>query len=441
VSYLKRAMILQSGGEVGLNQQYLLGIVLLVMLVSFLILRSRNPKMPVWAFMSFLAFLSVVGKLVKIDEIPSVIDFNVIFFLIGMFSIVALAESSGLLSMISYWVVSRVKSTLTLMILSSLMFGLMAAFAVNDTIAIMGPPIVYTISRATGLPLEPLLLLLAFSITIGSVATPMGNPQNVLISISSGMKSPFISFIYYLFIPSLLNLLITSLIISRFYRIKWRKLELGLIPEESLKSKKDAAISAVSLLSVVILMLVNDILRLKGEPHIEEIGFIPFLVASAMYFFIDEPRKLVKEIDWGTIMFFIVMFIAMQGVWNSGVYEDFISRIMPARPSPNMEPIAISLASISLSQLLSNVPFVKLFTEYMKLLGYSGGDVKAWISLAMSSTIAGNLTLFGAASNIIILEVVESRYNTTIKFGTFLKIGSVVTAVNLVVYLLFIYLL
>jgi len=53
-----------------------------------------------------------------------------------------------------------------------------------------------------------------------------------------------------------------------------------------------------------------------------------------MYFFIDEPRKLVKEIDWGTIMFFIVMFIAMQGVWNSGVYEDFISRIMPARPFP-----------------------------------------------------------------------------------------------------------
>lgn len=427
--------------EGDLNQQYLLGLMLLLMLISFLILRSRNPKMPVWAFMSFLAFLSVVGKLVKIDEIPSIIDFNVIFFLIGMFSIVSLAESSGLLNMISYWFISKLKTTLSVVIISSLIFGLMAAFAVNDTIAVMGPPIVYTISRATGLPIDPLLLLLAFSITIGSVATPMGNPQNVLISISSGMKSPFISFFHYLFLPTILNLVITPILISFFFGIKHRRLEIGLIPEESLKSRKDAIISAISLASVVVLMLVNDVLRLKGEPHIEEIGFIPFLVASAMYFLVDEPRKLIKEVDWGTIMFFITMFIAMQGVWNSGVYKDIVSYLMPSRPNKYIEPLIISAVSVFLSQLLSNVPFVKLFTEYMNYLGYTGGDVKAWISLAMSSTIAGNLTLFGAASNIIILEVIESKYNITIKFSTFLKIGSIVTALNLLVYLIFIFLL
>ncbi|MGC9114952.1 MAG: SLC13 family permease [Fervidicoccaceae archaeon] len=421
-----------------MSYQYILGLLLLLMLISFLILRSKNPKMPVWAFMSFLAFISVLGRLVKIDEIPSIIDLNVIFFLIGMFSIVSLAESSGLLNMLSYWFISRLKSTLSVMMASSLIFGLMAAFAVNDTVAVMGPPIVYMISRATGLPILPLLLLLAFSITIGSAATPMGNPQNVLISVSSGMKSPFISFVHYLFIPTILNLILTSLLISFFFGIRQRRLEIGLIPEESLKSRKDAVISAISLVSVVILMLVNDILRLKNEPHIEEIGFIPFLVASAMYFLVDEPRKLIKEVDWGTIMFFITMFIAMQGIWNSGVYRDIVSYLMPSRTNAAAEPLVISAISVLLSQLLSNVPFVKLFTEYMNALGYTGADVKAWITLAMSSTIAGNLTLFGAASNIIILEVVESKYKITIKFSTFLKIGSLVTAINILIYLLFI---
>ncbi|MEM3833391.1 MAG: SLC13 family permease [Thermoprotei archaeon] len=224
--------------------QYLLGWLMLIMLISFLMLRSRNPKMPVWAFMSFLAFLSIIGRLVSIEELPTVIDLNVIFFLIGMFSIVSLAESSGLLSLLSYWFITKLKSTYSIMIVASIIFGLMAAFAVNDTIAVMGPPIIYMISRATGISLEALLLVLAFSITIGSVTTPMGNPQNVLISVSSGMKAPFISFIFYLFVPTLINLIITPVIISFLLKVPRKGIELGLIAEESLKNKRDAFFSS-----------------------------------------------------------------------------------------------------------------------------------------------------------------------------------------------------
>jgi len=78
--------------------------------------------------------------------------------------------------------------------------------------------------------------------------------------------------------------------------------------------------------------------------------------------------------------------------------------------------------------VLSNVPFVKLFINYMKTLGYTGEDCSSWLTLAMASTIAGNLTILGAASNIIILEVLESRMNTTITFMEFLKVGAIVTA-------------
>ena len=97
-----------------------------------------------------------------------------------------------------------------------------------------------------------------------------------------------------------------------------------------------------------------------------------------------------------------------------------------------------TIASILLSQALSNVPFVKLFITYMKNLGYTGNDTSSWITLAMASTIAGNLTILGAASNIIVLEVLESRMDTTITFIEFLKIGIIVTTVNTIIYLAFI---
>ncbi|WP_148683706.1 SLC13 family permease [Fervidicoccus fontis] len=413
---------------------------ILILLVFFLIFRSKYPNIPVWSFMSFLAFLSVAGGLVNIEEIPSAIDLNVIFFLIGMFSIIALAESSGLLDLLSHYVISKFKSTYAAIIGTFAFFGLLTSVAVNDTMAVMAPPIVYFISKHLKIPYRQLLILLAFSITIGSVMTPMGNPQNVLIAIGSGMSAPFIYFIEYLFLPTIINLVITSFLVIKIYKIPNNSIDIGTIPEEKIKNKKDAILAAIGIFSVIVAMIVNDILRVMGKPSIEQIGFIPFIIASSLYFFVSEPRSLIKEVDWGTIIFFITMFIAMDGVWKSGVASELLRVFIPSKPSDTIAPVLISIISIILSQLFSNVPFVKLFMDYMRELGYTANNIVPWISLAMSSTIAGNLTLFGAASNIIILEISESRYKETIPFSEFFKIGFPVTLLNLTIYLFYIYL-
>ena len=62
----------------------------------------------------------------------------------------------------------------------------------------------------------------------------------------------------------------------------------------------------------------------------------------------------------------------------------------------------ISVVSVTLSQILSNVPFVALYNNVMINNGLNANDVSEWMMLAAASTIAGNLTIFGAASNIII---------------------------------------
>lgn len=154
----------------------LIALAIIVGILVGLIARSKRPRIPVWTIMSLAAAITVLTGLEPLDNVGSVIDIEVILFLIGMFTLVGLAEESGLLDMVAYMLISRARSTRGVFILVSLVMGLLAAFAVNDTIALMGPPIVYMIARAISIDPTPLFLVLAFSITIGSVMTPIGNP-------------------------------------------------------------------------------------------------------------------------------------------------------------------------------------------------------------------------------------------------------------------------
>jgi len=99
--------------------------------------------------------------------------------------------------------------------------------------------------------------------------------------------------------------------------------------------------------------------------------------------------------------------------------------------------LSVTAVSILLSQVFSNVLLVKLFTELLKSYGYGLGDTNVWLTLAATSTIAGNLTILGAASNIIVLETLESKMGASITFTEFLKVGAVVTLVNTLAYLPF----
>jgi len=151
----------------------------LAVIIGGLLARSRFRRLPFWAVMAFASFIVVAGGLVPVDGLRQAVDIDVILFLIGMFSIVSLAESSGLLDAVAYWFLARVGSVWRLFIVLSIVFGLLAAVTVNDAVAVLGTVMVGSIARVAGLGLEPFLFMLAFSVTVGSVGTPIGNPQNV----------------------------------------------------------------------------------------------------------------------------------------------------------------------------------------------------------------------------------------------------------------------
>jgi Na+/H+ antiporter NhaD/arsenite permease-like protein len=173
------------------------------------------------------------------------------------------------------------------------------------------------------------------------------------------------------------------------------------------------------------------------------LSVIALLGAAALYLVSGSDRKdILKSVDYSVLVFFAAMFVVTSALWSSGAYSCriFLSHI-PA-PSPNnlfQSNAIISVVSILLSQILSNVPFVALYNFVMLNNGF-GGDahVSQWMMLASASTIAGNLTILGAASNIIIIDVAESKNVKTFTFLEFFKIGGLVTLANVVIYYLFI---
>ncbi|MFP3347794.1 MAG: SLC13 family permease [Thermoproteus sp.] len=423
----------------GLVQQ-LVAAVALAVLIGGLAAKSRLPRIPAWSIMAFASFMVVAGGLLPVGELGAAVDLDVVLFLIGMFSIVSMAESAGLLDAVAYWFLANAGSTRRMLMLLSLLFGLLAAFTVNDAVALMGPAIAAAAARIAGVDLEPLALLLAFSVTIGSVATPIGNPQNVLIAVQSGIATPLLTFLKYLLAPTLVNLLALPALISRWYRLPDRRVDAFFVPSEFIKSRRDAYLAGGALMAVIAALLANDAFAMLGLPHVENIGFIPFVAAAAIYIFSSEPRRVLEGVNWGTIVFFITMFITMRGIWNSGLLQPAIGALMPGREGPALGIPAISIEALLFSQALSNVPFTELFIQYMKAAGYGPQDVWAWLTLATAATVAGNVTLLGAASNIIILEVLESKYSRTLKFREFAERGIAITAINMALYLPFLYL-
>jgi len=249
------------------------------------------------------------------------------------------------------------------------------------------------------------------------------------------MRAPFLSFVLRLTVPTMINLIVTALILMKIYKIKDAPIATEITADRVLRSKRDAVLSGAGLIASVLALIVNDLVEIYGLNGISHRGFIPLIIAAGVCFFVTDPREALSHVDWGTIVFFITMFITMKGVWNSGVIQPLLLSIPRSSACGILE---IALISILLSQVLSNVPFVKLFIEYMRSLGYAGADVNAWLALAVSSTIAGNLTILGAASNVIILERLSSKMNYTVTFEEFLRAGAVITAVNMLIYLPFI---
>jgi len=404
-------------------------IILAVVFVLIAIRQIGRFRLQIWQIMSAGAIAVLATGQISPANALKAINIDVIVFLFGMFIVGQAMEQSGFLSHLSYRFFGRARSADVLLLLVLFGGGLMSAILMNDTLAIIGTPVMLQLSRKTGIRAKVLLLALAFSITIGSVMSPIGNPQNLLVAINGDVPAPFVTFLRYLALPTLINLALTYLILRLFFRKHLTNGALEQAPE-SIRDPQLATLSKISIF-VILALIVIKILVVTFAPQVDfKLTYIALAGALPIVLFSRRRFRVMGKIDWLTLVFFAAMFVLMESVWDSGFFQTVISDL-----NLNLISIGIILGiSVVLSQFISNVPLVAL---YLPMLQHLGASTREMMALAAGSTIAGNLSILGAASNIIIIQNAEKKAGETLTFWEFVKIGIPVTAVNVMVYWLF----
>lgn len=420
-----------------------MSISIITLVVVFFLIAIRqigNIKLKIWQIMlGGAVFVILTGEITPRQAFQA-INFDVIFFLFGMFIIGQAIEDSGYLTHLCYKFFGKVKSVDQLILAILFTMGAGSAILMNDTLAIIGTPIMILLAKRNMISAKLLLLCLAFAITIGSVTSPIGNPQNLLIAMGGNIENPFIVFTKYLFIPTILNLLFTYYLLKFFYKKDFliKNLQAGDVEITHHRLSSVARMSLILVIGLILLKVALALLNFFTDVKFDfKLTYIALIGCSPILFyrFMSKKKKyrfhILRKIDWFTIIFFASMFVLMQSVWTSGFFQNVFSRL-----SLDMKSLSvIMILSVSVSQLISNVPMVALF---LPLISSSGAGHLELMALAAGSTIAGNLFILGAASNVIIIQHAEKEKNgETITFLEFAKIGMPLTALNVLVYLLF----
>jgi len=274
-----------------------------------------------------------------------------------------------------------------------------------------------------------LLFALMFAVTTGSVASPIGNPQNLLIALHGGLGSPFVTFLAVLGLPTLGALALVWAVLRVAYRRDFHARGLD-HARAAIEDRALARLSGVALAALLALIALKVAWIALGGGEGMRLTVIALLPAAIVI--LGSPRRveIVRGVDWPTLAFFAALFIVVAGVGRSGAVE----RVVEALGSSAAHPPVVLVASAVLSQVVSNVPLVAL---YLPVLDGVAAPARALLALAAGSTIAGNLAVLGAASNVIVIDLAERRYGERIGFTAFLRLGLPLTAAQLAVYALF----
>ncbi|MBA5777718.1 arsenic resistance protein [Stappia sp. F7233] len=342
------------------------------------------------------AILLLFGGISPGDAITA-IDWNVIAYLFGVFSIAASLYDTGLSHLLGRRIAASGAPRLAFAaFLASA--ALCSAVLTNDAAAVIFTPIALMLAREKGMAPASLVLGLCAAVTAGSMASPVGNPQNILIAVRGGVESPVPTFALWLGPPALLSLAFVHIRFARHLAAPefhgGQRFDGNLPP--SLSDRRWPALLAVLLL--VSMIMLDAASRIAGAEYGLPFGFASLVACMPVYLFGKRRLAVFKGADWPTLAFFVAMFVVTGALLRSGALQALLGSMQQRLAEPEVTALVSYLAS----QLFSNVPVVDL---YLQLLPEK--NTLGLMTLAGISTLAGNLFIISAASNVIVVQQSE----------------------------------
>lgn len=359
----------------------------------------------------------VLGGLAPKDAYAA-IDIDVIVFLLGVLLLVSYLELGGFFACAAAWVARRFRSPHALLAGIIVASGLLSAVFLNDTICLVFVPLVLAALEPLGAQPLPYLLGIAFAANVGSAMTITGNPQNMLIGISSGIA--YRDFVALLALPALGGLAIVYGVLALIFRRELAR------PFAVTSAPAGGRTMDRGLVARALVLFAGALAAWLAGLSLPVVA----ITAGALMIALGnrDPTEAFANVEWSLLLFFAALFVVMRGVQSAPVFVDLTTRAASTlHGAPWHDATVTTAAMTALSNLVSNVPAVILWRPVVPELPNARF---IWLVMAMSSTFAGNLTLLGSMATLIVAERAAAR-GVTLRFGDVLKAGVPVTLLTL----------
>jgi Na+/H+ antiporter NhaD/arsenite permease-like protein len=382
------------------------------------------------------------------------VDLDVVFLLVGMMVAVDILSQTGLFEWVAIFIAQRSKGNPVVILIGLLAAtALLSAFLDNVTTVVLIAPITILIAQILELPVAPFLILEALFSNIGGTATLVGDPPNILIGSKANLSfndfivnlSPIVVLCTLVVFAGILLLLHGSLKTTRALRRRIMKAEPAKAILDPWRLKRGLAVFFLILGGFVSsrwLDLQPGIIAIAG-------AFIMILATRS------DMRRAMEKVEWETILFLVGLFMLVGSLEHNGLFDNIAAFMFGHNQGRLFVTAMIVLwTSAILSAFFGNIPVVIAMIPLVHtLIASTAAELSLdpsselmnayvsypmWWSLALGACLGGNGTLFGAAANVVVIQVAR-RNGYKLSFWDFMRYGAPVTVVTLIVSSIYIY--
>ncbi len=369
------------------------------------------------------AVVLLLAGVLDFDAAIGYVDFNTIGVLIGMMLFVAVVKNSGLFEYIAIKAAKMAKGDpWKIMAAFILITAFLSGFLDNVTTVLLVGPMTITIARMLKINPVPFLITQIFASNIGGTATLIGDPPNIMIGSAAGLT--FMDFVANTGLVAVASVLVLIVIMRFLYGRKLAADPEAISAVAHLDENKAIEDHALLVKSVVMVVIVVFAFIFHSQIGVDTATIALTCAAVMMIIGRQNIDHIISEVEWSTIVFFVMLFIVVGGMVETGVIGQLANVVLNvASGHPVMMMMILLWASAIFSSILDNIPFVATLIPLVIALGESGVDIEPlWWAISLGACFGGNGTLIGASANVV-LSGISNKHGYPITFASYTKVG------------------